>query len=232
MWKVLSKGIHMWNMKTLSFAVHKVWPRLKFLSMNDDNNDDARASTIVLRTFVSELKIRFCMNKQIRRIVVPARQQLWPWRRSKVKVKVTTKVKVKVTTWRPLKGLVTRIMHAKYQCSTFNTSEDMSQVKVFVTDRRRDGQTDGQMRFNVPTLSRKRGANMKQFRNLSEYLLHVSASHDKSLDIHWLTTLWLWSNSAWRRNSARSLLSCTIAFCSTELSPLSLSMTSNTLRRR
>ena len=82
-----------------------------------------------------------------------ARQQLWPWRRSKVKVEVTT--------WRHLKGLVTRIMHAKYQWSTFNTSEDMSQVKVFVTDRQRDGQrdgqTDGRMRLNVPTLLRKRG---------------------------------------------------------------------------
>ena len=62
----------------------------------------------------------------------PARQQLWPWRRSKVKVKV------KVMAWCHLKGLVTRIMHAKYQCSIFNTSEDMSQVKVFVTDRRKD----------------------------------------------------------------------------------------------
>ena len=29
-------------------------------------------------------------------------------------------------------------MHAKYQCSIFNTSEDMSQVKVFVTDRGTD----------------------------------------------------------------------------------------------
>ena len=63
----------------------------------------------------------------------PARQQLWPWRRSKVKV----------TAWRHLKGLVTRIMHAKYQWSIFNTSEDMSQVKVFVTDRRTDGGTEG-----------------------------------------------------------------------------------------
>ena len=43
-------------------------------------------------------------------------------------------------------------MHAKYQCSIFNTSEDMSQVKVFVTDRRTDGgtdgRTDGRMRFD------------------------------------------------------------------------------------
>ena len=36
--------------------------------------------------------------------------------------------KVKVTAWCQLKGLVTRTMHAKYQCSIFNTSEDMSQV--------------------------------------------------------------------------------------------------------
>ena len=33
-------------------------------------------------------------------------------------------------------------MHAKYQCSIFDTSEDMRQVKVFVTDRGTDGQTD------------------------------------------------------------------------------------------
>ena len=79
----------------------------------------------------------------------PARQQLWPGRRSKVKVKVTAR--------HHLKGLVTRNMHDKYQCSIFNNSEDMSQVKVFVTDRRTDGQRDGRMRFNVPTLSRKRG---------------------------------------------------------------------------
>ena len=32
----------------------------------------------------------------------------------------------------------------------------MIQVKVFVTDRRTEGQTDGRMRFNVPTLSQKR----------------------------------------------------------------------------
>ena len=50
----------------------------------------------------------------------PARQQIWPWSRSKVKV----------TVGYPWKGLATRIMHAKYQCSIINTSEDMSQVKV------------------------------------------------------------------------------------------------------
>ena len=58
--------------------------------------------------------------------------------------------KVKVMAWCQLKGLVTRIMHAKYQCSIINTSEDMSQVKVFVTDRQTEGRTEGQMSFNVP----------------------------------------------------------------------------------
>ena len=31
-----------------------------------------------------------------------------------------------------------KIMHAKYQCSIINTSEDMSKVKVYVTDRGTD----------------------------------------------------------------------------------------------
>ena len=77
----------------------------------------------------------------------PARQQIWPWSRSKVKV----------TTWCQLKGPVTRIMHAKYQCSIINTSEDMSQVKVFVTDRGTEGRRDGRMRFNVPRFRERRG---------------------------------------------------------------------------
>ena len=62
----------------------------------------------------------------------PALQQLWPWSRSKVKV----------IAWCKLKGLVTRIMHAKYQCSIINTLEDMSQVKVFMTDRQTDRGAD------------------------------------------------------------------------------------------
>ena len=73
-------------------------------------------------------------NKQIRRIVVPSVATNLILKRSKVKV----------TAWCQLKWIVTRIMHAEYQCSTINTLKDMSQVKVFVTDRRTDGQRDGQ----------------------------------------------------------------------------------------
>ena len=44
-------------MKVISFAVHKLRPRLNFLSMDDDddnnNDDDAGAMTIVLRTLVT-----------------------------------------------------------------------------------------------------------------------------------------------------------------------------------
>ena len=52
-------------------------------------------------------------------------------------------VKVKVTTWSQLKGPVTRIMHAKYQCSIINTSDDMSQVKARGREGRTDGGTEG-----------------------------------------------------------------------------------------
>ena len=45
----------------------------------------------------------------------------------------------------------------KYQCSIINTSEDMSQVKVFVTDRQTDGLTDGRMSFNVARFRERRG---------------------------------------------------------------------------
>ena len=62
----------------------------------------------------------------------PTQQHLWIWRRSKVKV----------TAWCLLKGLVT---------------EEMSQFKVFVTDRQTEI-TDGQTNeFECPPLSRKAG---------------------------------------------------------------------------
>ena len=43
---------------------------------------------------------------------------------------------VKVTARCKLKELIKRIMHANFQCSIINTCEDMSQVTVFVVDRR------------------------------------------------------------------------------------------------
>ena len=60
-------------------------------------------------------------------------------------------------TWYHQKGLVTRNTHAKYQSSIYNSAKVMAKVKVFVTDGQTDRRTDGRMRFNVPTLSRKRG---------------------------------------------------------------------------
>ena len=91
-------------------------------------------------------------TSKFRKLWSPARQQIWPWSRSKVTVKVTT--------WYLRKGLVTRNTHAKYQSSICNSTKVMAKVKVFVTDGRTDRRTDrgteGRMRFNVPTLSRKR----------------------------------------------------------------------------
>ena len=85
----------------------------------------------------------------------PARQQICPCSRSKVKV----------TTCCQLKGPVTRIMHAKYQCSIINTSEDMSQVKVFVTDRGTDGRTD-EWDLMSPAFAKGRG---QKYHNLQRF---------------------------------------------------------------
>ena len=52
---LVSRNTHA-NMKVLPFAVHKLLPKLKFLSIDDDNNNSAAKSgvmTIVLRTFVT-----------------------------------------------------------------------------------------------------------------------------------------------------------------------------------
>ena len=93
-------------------------------------------------------------RKEDQKLWSPARQQIWPWERSKVKAMA----------WWHLKGLVTKIMHAKYQCSIIYTSEDMSQVKVFGTegqtdrgmDRQRDGQTD-EWDLMSPAFAKARG---------------------------------------------------------------------------
>ena len=98
-----------------------------------------------------------------------AQQQIWPWKGSKVKV----------TACCQLKRLVTRIMHAKNQYYIINTSEDMSQVKVFVIDRRTDwrtdGRTDGWMSFNVTRFRLSPGDN-KRYRRISETLNFIQFS--------------------------------------------------------
>ena len=90
---------------------------------------------VEFRQPVAEKKSQMLTSK-FRELWSPARQQIWPWSRSKVTVKVTT--------WYHRKGLVTKNTHAKYQSSTCNSEKVMAKVKVFVTDRQRDGRTDRQ----------------------------------------------------------------------------------------
>ena len=45
MWKVLSQGIHMCNMKVLSFLVWKLWPRLKFVKSFSQVGQTSRSSS-------------------------------------------------------------------------------------------------------------------------------------------------------------------------------------------
>ena len=78
--------------------------------------------------------INLTETSKFRELWSPARQQIWPWSRSKVTVNVTA--------WYHWKGLVTKNTHAKCQSSICNSAKVMAKVKVFVTDRRTDGQTD------------------------------------------------------------------------------------------
>ena len=78
----------------------------------------------------SNANVNILKKSKFEEFLSPARQQIWPCSRLKVNVKVTV--------WYQYNGLVTIIMHAKYQCFITKTSEDMSQVKVFC-DRRMDG---------------------------------------------------------------------------------------------
>ena len=75
--------------------------------------------------FFNTISLDLKLKSKFGELQSPARQQIVPWSRAKVKAKVTS--------WCQLKGLVTRTMHAKYLSSIINTLEDMSQV--FVIDR-------------------------------------------------------------------------------------------------
>ena len=91
---------------------------------DDGRTDDGRCAMTIahssLRLRWAKKEVKLHGHKQIQRILVPC--------------PATTLTLKTVKAWCQLKGLVTRIMHAKYLCSITNTSEDMRKVKVFVTD--------------------------------------------------------------------------------------------------
>ena len=126
-------------------------------------------------------------TSKFRELWSPARQQIWPWRRSKVTVKVTT--------WYHRKGLVTRNTHAEYQSSICNSAKVMAKVKVFVTDGQTDRQTEGRMRFNVPTLSRKRGT-MRQ----------------RQFAPHWVLTPFMHFKQ-WKDEISATFITCILRHC-------------------
>ena len=53
---------------------------------------------------------------------------------SKVNLERGQKVEVKII-WYQYKGAATRILYVKYECSSINTSEDIAQADIFVTER-------------------------------------------------------------------------------------------------
>ena len=64
---------------------------------------------------------------------------------------------------------IERACHKDHQCSIINTSEDMSQVKVFVMGRQMDGRTDKRMSFNIPCFHERRGT----IKHLQLFLVQV-----------------------------------------------------------
>ena len=120
--------ISLWNEKGRSDA--GVWQTLL-----RHGPFDIRGGGGELGYFGKKISLLWFWLKKFRELWFPARQQIWPWRRSKVTVKVTT--------WYHRKGLVTRNIHAKYQSSICNSAKVMAKVKVFVTDGQTDRQTEG-----------------------------------------------------------------------------------------
>ena len=89
-------------------------------------------------------------TSKFRELWSPTQQIIWPWSRAKVMV----------MTWCQLKGLVTRTMHAKHQCSIIHTSEDPLWARLKFLR-----QTDRRMSNNVPcfpAFAKARGGGGKQ----------------------------------------------------------------------
>ena len=129
MWKVLSQGIYMCNMKALSLLVWKLWPRLKFFKS------------------MSNFKVKVTMSKKM----VPCERSghkeytcaIWkPYHfwfesyglglnffKSRSNFKVRSQGK---KLWYHVKGLVTTNTHVQYESLIASCLKVMAKVKVFV----------------------------------------------------------------------------------------------------
>ena len=112
MWKVLSQGIHMWNMKVLSLTVHKLWPRLKFLKSRSNFKVKVTRSKIMAWCERSCHKEYTCEVWKSLSLTV---HKLWPRlkflkSRSNFKVKVT---RSKIMAW------CERSCHKEYTCEVW-----------------------------------------------------------------------------------------------------------------
>ena len=162
-------------------------------------NYSPRFNTVALsKLYILHFICKQDRTSKFRELWSAVQQQIWPWSRSKVTVKVTP--------WYHRKGLVTKNTHAKYQSSTCNRAKVMAKVKVFVTgrrtDRRTDGRTDRRMRFNVPALSRNGGQlqTYGQKDDPSHKSFKVSLLHVQFVFMCWLYDIVICSNSTSRMN--------------------------------
>ena len=139
MWKVLSQGIHLCNMKALFLLVSKIWPRLKFFKR--------RSNFKVTRSKIIVSYERSCPKEYT--CAIWKSYQFWfesygqgyrVFFQKQVKLQVQSH-KVKKTLWYYVKGLDIRNTHMKYESSIFNGLKVMAKVKVFVYAANADADT-------------------------------------------------------------------------------------------
>ena len=116
MWKVLSQGIHMWNMKALYLTVHKLWPRLKSLKRMSNFKVKVTRSKIMVHCMMWKVLSQGIHMWNMKALCLTV-HKLWPWlkflkSRSNFKVKVT---RSNIMVW------CERSCHKKYTCEIWKS---------------------------------------------------------------------------------------------------------------
>ena len=129
MWKVLSQWIHIFNMKSLSLLVWKLWPRLKFFKSRSNFKVKVTRSNFMVPCERSCHKEYTCAIWKPYHFWFESYGQGWSF----LKVGQTSRSRSRgQKLWYRVKGLVTGNKHMKYDSFIFNGLKVMAKVKVFV----------------------------------------------------------------------------------------------------
>ena len=137
MWKVLSQGIHMCNMKALSLLVWKLWPRLKFFkSRSNFKVKVTRKFDLLLKNF--NLGHNF-QTRSDRAFILH--------------MCILCDKTFHMVPLFLMKGLVTRNTHVQYESPITSSLKVMTKVKVFVYAANADADADADADARAMTLA-------------------------------------------------------------------------------